>query len=110
MAHMKSLWSTTMNPKTEMRAHVIMARAMVAKIDRLVGQRSRSRFITEAVARELAHRELVDAATAAIGSGAEDGRPWGNTPAAIAAWVHDDRQASLDPALDVQPSEASSRP
>lgn len=99
---MKPLWSETMNPETDMRTHVIMSRALVAKIDRLVGARRRSRFISDAVARELAHRELVAAAEAAIGSGRGQDRPWGNTPASIAAWVHDDRQTSLegDDALD----------
>lgn len=99
---MKPQWSVTMNPETDMRTHVIMSRALVAKIDRLVGARRRSRFISDAVARELAHRELVAAADAAIGSGVGQDRPWGNTPESIAAWVHDGRQASLagDDALD----------
>jgi len=85
-----------MNPETDMRAHVIMSKALVAKIDRLVGSRRRSRFISDAVARELAHLELVEAAAAAIGSGIGQPRPWGDTSKSIAQWVHDDRQASLE--------------
>ncbi|MCC7019991.1 MAG: hypothetical protein IT332_09570 [Ardenticatenales bacterium] len=84
-----------MDPKTEMRAHVIISKAMVKKIDRLVGQRKRSKFISDAVAHALAHLELLEAAEAAMGSGAGELRPWGDTPESIAKWVHDDRQASL---------------
>ena len=85
-----------MNPDTDMRAHVVMPKAVVARIDRLVGARRRSRFINDAVARELAHLELMEAAEAAIGSGVGQSRPWGDTPESIAQWVHDDRQASLE--------------
>lgn len=85
-----------MNPETDMRTHVIMSKAIVEKIDRLVGARRRSRFINDAVARELAHRELVEAAEAAIGSGRGQPRPWGDTSESIAQWVHDDRHASLE--------------
>lgn len=85
-----------MNPETDMRTHVILTKATIAKIDRLVGARRRSRFIRDAVARELAHRELVEAAEAAIGSAKGEPRPWGDTPESIAQWVHDDRQDSLE--------------
>lgn len=83
-----------MNPETDMRTHVIMSKAVVEKIDRLVGARRRSRFINDAVARELAHRELVEVARAAAGSGRGQPRPWGDTAESIAQWVHDDREAS----------------
>jgi len=85
-----------MNPDTDMRAHVVMPKEVVAKIDRLVGARRRSRFINDAVARELAHLELMEAAEAAMGSAKSESRPWGDTAESIAQWVHDDRQASLE--------------
>ena len=85
-----------MNPQTDMRAHVIMSREVVQKIDRLVGQRRRSKFINDAVTRELARLELLDAIDAAAGSGKGQQRPWGDTARSIADWVHNDRQASLD--------------
>lgn len=56
-------------------------------IDRLVGQRGRSRFLAEAARRELAYRELVAVAKAAMGSGKDLHRPWGDTPASITDWV-----------------------
>lgn len=94
-----------MNPNTDMRAHVIMSKDVVDKIDRLVGQRRRSKFINEAVARELARLELLAALDAAIGSGKGQPRPWGETARSIADWVHNDRQASLeDEAVEVHTS------
>jgi len=78
------------------RTHVVMSKAMVDTIDRLVGARRRSRFINDAVARELAHLELIEAAESAIGSARGEPRPWGDTPESIAQWVHDDRQASSE--------------
>lgn len=89
-----------MSPDTDIRTHVILPRSLIVQIDRLVGARGRSRFVRDAVARELAHRALVAAAEQAMGSARGETRPWGDTPAAIARWVHDDRQASLDDDVD----------
>ncbi len=85
-----------MNPETDVRTHVILPKALVAKIDRLVGQRRRSRFLADAARHEIEHLELLEIARAAAGSAKGESRPWGDTPESIAQWVHDDRQASLE--------------
>lgn len=84
-----------MNPETDVRTHVILPKDIVAKIDRLVGQRKRSHFLADAARREIEHLELLEIARAAAGSARGAPRPWGDTSESIAKWVHDDRQASL---------------
>jgi hypothetical protein len=76
-----------MNPKTEMRTHVILPKDTVAEIDRRVGPRRRSQFLADAAQRELAHLALLERARAAAGSAAGTAMPWGNTAEEIADWV-----------------------
>lgn len=92
-----------MNPDTDMRTHVILPRAVVETIDQLVGQRGRSRFLAEAAQRELAHRQMLEIAQQALGSGKDLDRPWGRTPESIAAWIEETRDGTLrDEQLEAQ--------
>lgn len=95
-----------MNPDTDVRTHVILPRTVVETIDLLVGQRGRSRFLAEAATRELAHRQLLEIARQAAGSGKDLDRPWGRSAAEITAWVEETRgEGSLrDEQLDAQRS------
>ena len=73
-----------------MRVHITLDDALVAQLDKRVGSRRRSRFITEAVSRALddAHRwEQIEAALASI---PDEGHDWDDDPA---AWVHAQRNA-----------------
>jgi hypothetical protein len=79
----------SVNPKTEMRTHVILPKDTVAEIDRRVGPRRRSQFLADAAQRELAHLALLERARAAAGSAAGIAMPWGNTAEEIAAWVNE---------------------
>src|SRR5438067_6759037 len=45
--------------KETMRTHVIMPRELVETIDKLVGRRARSRFLTEAAEREVRRLKLI---------------------------------------------------
>lgn len=96
MGYMKLIWSTDMNPETEVRTHVILPKEILAKIDLLVGQRKRSRFLADAARHEIEHLEVLELARAAAGSAKGQPAPWGDTAESIAQWVHDDRQASLE--------------
>lgn len=80
-----------MNPDTDVRTHVILPRAVIETIDRLVGQRGRSRFLVAAAQRELAHREMLEIAQQALGSGKGLERPWGQTPESITTWIEETR-------------------
>jgi len=77
---------------TETRTHVVMPADLVEKIDKRVGHRQRSRFLTEIAAREIARLELLDAAEAAAGSLQVGMVPEWDTSESAAKWVHDLRQ------------------
>ena len=69
------------------RAHVVMPRATVEAIDRLVGRRGRSRFQAEAAEEKLRRMRRLEAAARVAGSISEEEAPWWRTPEDIDAWV-----------------------
>jgi len=89
------IWSKTMGKET-MRTHVIMPKELVVTIDKLVGRRARSKFITDAAEREVRRLALAKAAEQAVGSLAEVDIPGWETPEAAAKWVHDSRRADQE--------------
>ena len=73
-----------------MRVHITLDDDVVARLDRRVGERRRSRFITEAVLRALDDEERWDTIERAIGSISDTGHDWDADPA---GWVHAQRFA-----------------
>lgn len=69
------------------RAHVVLPRETIDRVDALVGARGRSRFIAEAVEQELRRRDRADAIAAFVGSLADVDIPGWETPEATAQWV-----------------------
>ena len=57
------------------RAHVILPEDLLAEVDRLVGQRGRSAFLTGVVQREIQHRKLLAALREAKGCWKTQGHP-----------------------------------
>lgn len=96
MGYMNLIGSIIMNQETDVRTHVILPRTILDTIDRLVGQRGRSRFLAAAAERELAHRELLALAERAAGSGRHLDRPWGATSASAATWLQQIRDEDAD--------------
>jgi hypothetical protein len=102
MGHTTVQGSIAMNQETDVRTHVILPRAILDSIDRLVGPRGRSRFLAAAAEREIAHRELLALAEQAAGSGRDLDRPWGSTADSAAAWLQqirgedDDRDEQVE--------------
>jgi hypothetical protein len=82
--------------KDTMRTHVIMPKALVEAIDRLVGRRSRSKFVTEAAENEVRRLKLAEAAEKAGGSLANVDVPGWETPESTAQWVRASRQADQE--------------
>jgi metal-responsive CopG/Arc/MetJ family transcriptional regulator len=76
-----------------MRTHVILPKELVASVDRLVGKRERSKFITEAVERELKRRRLAAAVEKLGGSLAGVGLPEWETSESAGEWVRASRRA-----------------
>ena len=81
---------------SETRTHVIMPTELVERVDRLVGQRRRSRFFAAAVAKEIERLELLEAAREAAGSLAAVDIPGWETSESIAEWVRSLRQDDLE--------------
>jgi hypothetical protein len=73
-----------------MRLHITLADEVVARLDRRVGERRRSRFITEAVLRALDDEERWDMIERAMGSISDTGHDWDPDPA---GWVRAQRNA-----------------
>jgi hypothetical protein len=83
-------------PNETVRTHVILRKDVVDGIDRLVGPRSRSKFIEEAAEEKLARVRLVDAAVKAAGSLEDVDTPGWETSEVAAAWVRASRRADSD--------------
>jgi metal-responsive CopG/Arc/MetJ family transcriptional regulator len=82
--------------KETVRTHVIMPRELVETIDKLVGRRSRSKFVTEAAEREIRRIKLIRAAEKAGGSLANVDIPGWETSESASAWVRASRQADQE--------------
>jgi hypothetical protein len=74
-------------PDTTVRAHVLMPRETVEAIDRVVGRRGRSRFLSDAAEEKLRRMRSLEAADRVAGSISEDEAPWWRTPDDILEWA-----------------------
>lgn len=69
------------------RTHVVFPKDLVEEVDRLVGQRKRSEFVTEAVEEKVARERLGRALEASAGILAGESYPEWETPEKVSAWV-----------------------
>ena len=60
---------------TTKRTHVVLAEGLLKDIDRLVGARQRSNFLTEAAEKELMRRRQIEALEAAAGAWKDKDHP-----------------------------------
>jgi predicted transcriptional regulator len=72
-----------------MRVHITLDDDLVARLDRRVGERRRSRFIAAAVARSLDDEERWDLIERSLGSIADSGHDWDDD---AGAWVRSQRR------------------
>jgi hypothetical protein len=73
-------------PKTlTKRAHVVLPIELVAEIDRLVGKRARSAFITEVAQREIKLRKQLEAVRESAGAWKSEDHP--ELAQGAAAWI-----------------------
>jgi metal-responsive CopG/Arc/MetJ family transcriptional regulator len=79
--------------KDVVRTPVVLPPELVDEVDRLVGQRRRSQFFTEAAREKLARVRLVAAAHKAAGSLADVPTPEWESSEAAARWVRRSRRA-----------------
>ena len=70
---------------TSVRTHVVMPRDLLLAIDRLVGKRGRSRFVTAAAQQEVKRRQLLKALDQAAGCWKDEDHP--ELRGGAAAWV-----------------------
>jgi metal-responsive CopG/Arc/MetJ family transcriptional regulator len=73
-----------------MRLHIHLEDGLVAEIDRRVGPRRRSAFITDAIRRALDDEQRWELIESAMGSISSTGHDWDEDPA---AWVREQRRA-----------------
>ena len=72
------------------RTHVVLAEELIEDIDRLVGARQRSSFLTEAAEKELMRRRQIEALRAAAGAWKDKDHP--ELKQGSAKWVRKMRQ------------------
>lgn len=84
------------------RTHVIAPKDLIDKVDKLVGPRRRSEFITEAVAEKLERENRIRAVRHALTLPAVHEPGW-ETPEAVSKWVREIRK-------DSDPKEQSEKP
>jgi hypothetical protein len=77
---------------TTKRTHVVLEEQLVKDIDRLVGPRQRSSFLTEAAQKELLRRRQIEALKGAAGAWKDKDHP--ELQDGSAAWVRKLRQES----------------
>jgi Arc/MetJ family transcription regulator len=73
-----------------MRLHISLDDDLVAELDRRVGRRQRSAFISQAVRRVLAEQRSWEAFESALGQLSDSGHEWDDDPG---AWVRAQRVA-----------------
>ena len=73
------------------RTHFIAPKRLIEEVDRLVGPRRRSEFLTEAAAEKLGREKLLRAARTAAELPPVKGIPEWDTPASTLKWVQDGR-------------------
>jgi metal-responsive CopG/Arc/MetJ family transcriptional regulator len=73
-----------------MRLHISLDDELVAELDRRVGSRGRSAFITETLRRALDDQRRWEDIEAGLGALADTGHEWDADPA---AWVHAQRRS-----------------
>lgn len=86
-------------PKDEFRTHIVLPREIVDEVDRLVGHRRRSQFMTEAVREKLRREKLTAALAATAGVLKDVDIPHWSTPEKTSAWIRDLRRED-DAAID----------
>lgn len=79
-----------------MRTHITVPDALVAEVDKLVGQRRRSRFFVEVVSKEVARLNLLRAIEGASGVIREGDVPEWDTFESAAEWVDRLRQVDAE--------------
>lgn len=79
------------------RAHVVMSDETLAEIDRLVGERSRSRFLEEAAREKLERLALAAALDDAAGVASARAYPEWRDRGAAADWVRGTRRTEATP-------------
>ncbi len=80
--------------KEKTRIHIIIPKELVESVNELVGKRSRSRFIAEAVGEKLAHEKLKVVARKVMGSLANVDIPGWETHESTVEWVRALRRQS----------------
>ena len=75
-----------------MRTHVILPDDLVEAVDRLVGKRQRSAFITEALRERVRREGLLRALKESAGILKEEDYPHWATPEKVARWVREIRR------------------
>jgi predicted transcriptional regulator len=78
--------------KEQFRTHIVLPREVVDEVDRLVGHRRRSQFMTEAVREKLRREKLAAALAVTAGVLKDADLPHWATPEATSAWVRELRQ------------------
>lgn len=72
-----------------MRTHVVLPKELVEEVDRLVGQRKRSAFLTEAVSEKVARERRDRALARTAGFLAPGSHPEWASPEDVSAWVRE---------------------
>jgi hypothetical protein len=76
------------------RTHFIAPKDLIKEVDRLVGARRRSQFLTEAAAEKLKREKLLRFTREVMKLPPAEGIPEWETPESTSKWVHDRRVES----------------
>ena len=83
--------------RMNVRTNLVLPAELVAEVDAVAGPRGRSRYVAEALERQLRRDRWWAAAQAAAGAWTTESHPEFATPEDVAAWVRASRAEGTDP-------------
>lgn len=84
--------------RMHVRTNLMLPEELVADIDRFAGPRGRSRYVAEALAKQVRRDHLREAIEASAGAWKD--HPWFATSESVVEWVREGRRDRLDPWVD----------
>jgi len=84
------------------RTNLLLPEELVREVDRVAGPRGRSRYVAEAVQRQLRRDRLRQAFESTFGALNPADYPEWSSPENVVAWVRERRSEETDPGPDVR--------
>jgi hypothetical protein len=86
--------------RMNVRTNLLLPEALVKGVDEIAGPRGRSRYVAQAIERQLRRDRQKEAFEATFGSLSTEDYPQWSTPEKVIDWVRDRRMETTDPGTE----------